>query len=148
MVVPELQSPRSAMASYLVLFVENRKHKNLRLETYYINIQMDKTMGWWIWEDDPATHGRFCCDSGYFRSWENFYALAHGRNGRHSQCAACNSYHRKWRYEYRHDHKVPKQCEGCGRARYLEVDHDHETNQFRRWLCRSCNRLDRRWHRT
>ena len=106
-----------------------------------------KNMGWWIFENEPTTHGRFCCDCGYFQTWDNFYPLAHGRNGRHSQCKQCNNFHRRWRYEYRHNHKVPHQCEGCGNATYLECDHNHDTMTFRRWLCRSCNRLDRRWYR-
>ena len=106
-----------------------------------------KNMGWWIFEDEPTTHGRFCHDCGYFQSWDNFYPLAHGRNGRQSQCKQCNNFHRRWRYEYRHNHKVPHQCEGCGNGTYLECDHNHDTMTFRRWLCRSCNRLDRRWYR-
>ena len=106
-----------------------------------------KEMGWYLFEDDPTTHGRFCCDCNSFQSWESFYTLPHGRNGRQSQCILCNNFHRKWRYDYRRDHTAPKQCECCGRTACLEVDHDHDTNQFRRWLCRSCNRIDRRWYR-
>jgi hypothetical protein len=30
-------------------------------------------------------------------------------------------------------------CECCARMRPLLLDHDHETSQFRGWLCRECN---------
>ena len=34
----------------------------------------------------------------------------------------------------------PAACECCGTALYKPVlDHDHETGQFRGWLCRTCN---------
>ena len=92
---------------------------------------------WYIWQEDPSRHGRYGHDCGYFYPWTDFYKLAHGRNGRHSHCKSCNHFHRTWRYDYCRDHKALKQCEGCGNATYLEVDHCHETNRFRRWLCRS-----------
>jgi hypothetical protein len=30
-------------------------------------------------------------------------------------------------------------CECCARVRPLLLDHDHQTSQFRGWLCRECN---------
>jgi Recombination endonuclease VII len=36
----------------------------------------------------------------------------------------------------------PDKCECCGRdpgQRALCLDHDHDTNEFRGWLCTSCN---------
>ena len=69
-----------------------------------------------------------------FKFGKDFPYLAHGRNGRLARCRVCNNEQRKWLYYYRRDHKAPQQCEGCGNATYLEVDHDHETNKFRRWL--------------
>ncbi len=106
-------------------------------------------MGWYLFENEPTSHGRFCCDCGFFQVWENFPYLAHGRNGRLSRCRVCNNEQRRWLYRYRRDHVAPKHCEGCSKAKYLEVDHDHDAHIpiFRRWLCRSCNRLDRRWYR-
>jgi|TARA_R110000782_G_C14495368_1_gene377867 hypothetical protein len=34
---------------------------------------------------------------------------------------------------------IPKHCDCCGRESKLQVDHLHGTNNFRGWLCRSCN---------
>jgi hypothetical protein len=30
-------------------------------------------------------------------------------------------------------------CESCGKQRPLLWDHDHDTGQFRGWLCQTCN---------
>ena len=56
-------------------------------------------MGWYLFEDDPTTHGRFCVDCGYDQAWSSFPYLAHGRNGRLARCRTCNNEQRKWLYE-------------------------------------------------
>ena len=35
--------------------------------------------------------------------------------------------------------KRPDSCEMCDRAKPLFMDHDHESGDFRGWLCTSCN---------
>ena len=36
-------------------------------------------------------------------------------------------------------HPKPDHCEICHRSSPLVADHDHQTNKFRGWLCRTCN---------
>ena len=61
---------------------------------------------------------------------------------RNSFCSAsCKvSFHR---YGGRKILGVPKEkssnCESCGSGSRIVLDHDHETNQFRGWLCNGCN---------
>jgi hypothetical protein len=50
--------------------------------------------------------------------------------------------HRKYRYRYVHGvplTKAPDKCEVCGGSRKISMDHCHQTNSFRGWLCDDCN---------
>ncbi len=104
-------------------------------------------MGWYLWEDDPTTCGRFCRECGFFQVWDNFYDERKGRNGKDSICKCCKIHNVNWCARYRFFHEVPASCQGCGRTGPVEVDHDHDNMQFRAWLCRTCNRHNRRWDR-
>ena len=104
-------------------------------------------MGWWLFEEDFSQWGRFCRECGYYQMWENFYNNRGGRNGKHSICKECLYMNKEFCRRYRIHHIVPQECEGCGRKGQIEVDHDHDTMQFRAWLCRTCNRNNRRWDR-
>lgn len=35
--------------------------------------------------------------------------------------------------------KRPEQCEICGALGIMNFDHDHETGEFRGWICNRCN---------
>ena len=119
----------------------------MRLSYALGNLRTIQTMGWYLWEDDPTTCGRFCRECGYFQVWGNFYADPKGRNGKHSICKLCLNTNRAWCARYRREHQAPQSCQGCGREGPVEVDHCHDSMQFRAWLCRTCNRHNRRWER-
>ena len=107
----------------------------------------------WI-DTDTLDHngGRFCCDCDQFLIWDAFPYLRHGRKdpdgyGHLSRCRTCNTYDMKLRARLRKMHPPPadNQCQRCSAQSKLELDHCHETDTFRNWLCKSCNRLNRRF---
>ena len=108
-------------------------------------------MGWYLFEEDPTQLGRFCRECGYFQVWSNFYDEKKGRNGKDSICKCCKYTNKEWCRRYRRDHEIPEECQGCGRVGPVEVDHDHDVPlddaAFRDFLCRTCNRRNRRWER-
>jgi hypothetical protein len=64
--------------------------------------------------------------------------------GYHTTCKTCANEVRRLVHNLEHGH--PKQlaegrCYACGKETdKLVLDHDHDTNEFRGWACRSCNR--------
>ena len=103
-------------------------------------------MTWHLFEDEPTTCGRFCYQCGDFSDWDSFHRLKHGRNGRMSICKPCKSQQRALTRHLRTLHAPPTACEACGATdRPLQLDHDHETQAFRAYLCCNCNLAARRW---
>lgn len=41
-------------------------------------------------------------------------------------------------YKYCHGDR-PDNCQICGDTKRISYDHDHQTGQFRGWLCNKCN---------
>jgi len=102
-------------------------------------------------EDIPD--GRVCVKCKVKKPYEHF-AYASGGNYYRTECRACNAGLQKVRNTLRKIHGVApegykcpicnlneKEVEGKGgRASAFVLDHCHETDSFRGWLCHMCNR--------
>ena len=90
---------------------------------------------------DPEVAGKQCIDCEQFLIWENFRYHAGYKNKKMPRCISCDNYDRRKRYWWRKLHQQPDACQLCGiKTLTLEADHDHETGEFRQYLCRKCNR--------
>ena len=57
-------------------------------------------------------------------------------------CRGCNSQNSKVLYKLKKQHPKPAdcKCESCGKVTdRLHLDHNHQTDKFRGWLCSECN---------
>lgn len=54
-------------------------------------------------------------------------------------CRAARTRSRKYGITFEQALQIPKTCEACHREVKLFVDHDHDTGDFRGWLCHDCN---------
>jgi len=72
--------------------------------------------------------GRVCWNKGKLAIW------ATGENNHLWKGGISNYYTRK-----NAPRKKPKVCEICGRDGIICYDHDHETGEFRGWICTQCN---------
>jgi len=102
----------------------------------------------------PGTTEKPCSLCKVTKPLDAFSELKTGALGRQARCKACinaigKSYH-KTKMEGRAGRPRPDVCDACGTlppmARALHWDHDHETNQFRGWLCHYCNTTLGRTH--
>jgi len=62
-------------------------------------------------------------------------------DGFYPHCKVCNNLNARNRRQLRQLHKEPEdsRCECCGEVKKLVLDHDHDTQAFRGWLCGDCN---------
>ena len=62
-------------------------------------------------------------------------------DGLYPHCKICNNLNARNRKRLRQLHKEPEdsRCECCGEVKKLVLDHDHQTQAFRGWLCGDCN---------
>jgi Recombination endonuclease VII len=55
-------------------------------------------------------------------------------------CSAARMRAKKYNITVEEALVIPKRCQACKKKSYkLQVDHCHDTNEFRGWLCRGCN---------
>jgi hypothetical protein len=95
--------------------------------------------------------GKVCVKCGVRQPEENF-SIANGGSYRRTECNSCRKSAKELRDALRKIHKKPKddyQCPICerpikdipfGTRSPLVLDHCHETETFRGWLCDYCNR--------
>ena len=80
-----------------------------------------------------------------FPASREFFNRGHGRFGLHTICRTCQVYNDRVVNRFKREHGPPPEaCEICHAVSKLECDHDHETNEFRAWVCRACNLRSRR----
>jgi DNA-directed RNA polymerase subunit RPC12/RpoP len=100
----------------------------------------------------PESEGRVCVKCGVRQPEENF-GWSVGRVYRRTDCKTCTNDFANTRSRLRKENPYPDegyQCPICGRKEEevsrantnfsFVLDHCHETNQFRGWLCDYCNR--------
>ena len=62
-------------------------------------------------------------------------------DGLYPHCKDCNRINTERRKRYRSQYPEPldHSCQCCGKVSELVVDHCHKTQEFRGWICKSCN---------
>jgi hypothetical protein len=101
-----------------------------------------------LFQNDPVQEpeeGKHCVKCGIKQPLENF-SMANGGNYRRTECHSCTKELQKVRKALKAKHPFPEgdySCPICDRKLGESVfclDHSHETNEFRGWLCDYCNR--------
>lgn len=96
---------------------------------------------------------KYCrkCDS--YKARNKFSNMTTAGDGKHPYCKDCMKYYSVVLNSLRRSNKVPEDhvCPVCNRSedqivyngKYMKsvwrIDHCHETNEFRGWLCITCN---------
>lgn len=84
---------------------------------------------------------KFCSKCGIDMPIDNFRIYGATDDVRRAECKDCEKKLNKLLVEMnkKYGHTKPDRCESCGEMAKLVLDHDHETEEFRGWLCHGCN---------
>jgi hypothetical protein len=76
---------------------------------------------------------------------EQFPWILRGNNSKPTlnsrTCRSCDNHNSKVLYRLKKENPKPldSKCACCGKVTKLVCDHDHNTDEFRGWLCEPCN---------
>ena len=81
-----------------------------------------------------------CVKCGEHLPHSAFYRNSAKRDKLNPYCIECTKADTKLRDRLRAENPMPDACQCCGSTdRRLVLDHDHETNTFRGYICHHCN---------
>lgn len=91
---------------------------------------------------ETSTSSKVCTKCGEIKVIEDFPHFSTKGAGRKNSCKKCNAKLAKVRNKLRKVNPKPEdnKCVICNRtSRKLVLDHDHNTDKFRGWICNDCN---------
>ena len=87
--------------------------------------------------------GKECIVCGEYKFKEEFDIHTGHKDNRDGRCRACKRVQVQIRNAIRKGAPPkPDACDCCGKVyepRLIVLDHDHDTNEFRGWICHYCN---------
>ena len=87
--------------------------------------------------------GKVCIICNEYKFYEDFDLHIGHKDNRDGRCRSCKRSQSHIRDTIRKTAPIkPDVCECCGKTyetRLIVLDHDHDTNKFRGWICHYCN---------
>lgn len=92
-------------------------------------------------EDESNIHTKACIYCNEEKHVSEFPKHSHYKDNLDSRCKSCIKTHTRLRTElHKKAPTKPEVCECCGKVpEKWCLDHDHQTHEFRGWICDKCN---------